>query len=67
MFSPVGRRRPGKKPSPDGDRLFVSKLTAILGSNAESRLPRGLSSSARSPSPDRAEIKFALCSLCLCG
>jgi hypothetical protein len=57
----------GKKLSPEGERFFVSELTATSESNAKSRLPGGLGSFARSPSPDRAKIKFALCSLCLCG
>ncbi|MGD8435606.1 MAG: hypothetical protein PVI73_15920, partial [Syntrophobacterales bacterium] len=30
-------------------------------------LPAGLRSFARSPSPDRAKNKLALCTLCLCG
>ncbi|MGB6377446.1 MAG: hypothetical protein WBG24_12060, partial [Syntrophobacteria bacterium] len=37
----------GKKPSPDGERLFVSELTATSGSNAKSRLPAGLGSFLR--------------------
>ena len=37
----------GKKPSPDGERLFVSELTATSGSNAKSRLPEGLGSFLR--------------------
>jgi hypothetical protein len=66
-FSLAGRRRPGKRASAFGGSSFSSRPTIVMRSLVPKNLPGGLSSLARSSSPDRAKTKFALCSLCLCG
>ena len=66
-FSLAGRLRPGKRASASGGSSYSSTPTIVMRSSVLKNLPEGLSSFARSPSPDRAKIKFTLCSLCLCG